>query len=175
MDYLSSLLLLCSHVASNFSSYGSSFLFPCHASHGYAVAICSNFLLGLCCHLQVASYLIFHHVIANCCYLSVCAAVLPCIFCLCLLLSSAAVIYLLLVTLLLLASIIRFCLYLLAAAILILIVQLCHIHPSHYQSKSYCSHLVRQSCVCLHPSCQISHFHFSLRVCHDVWLPHHRC
>ena len=78
MDYLSSLLLLCSHVASNFSSYGSSFLFPWPASHGYAVAICSNFLLGLCCHLQVASYLIFHHVIANCCYLSVCAAVLPC-------------------------------------------------------------------------------------------------
>ena len=88
MDYLSSLLLLCSHVASNFSSYGSSFLFPCHASHGYAVAICSNFLLGLCCHLQVASYLIFHHVIANCCYLSCvcgCAA-------LHLLLMSAAVI-----------------------------------------------------------------------------------
>ena len=26
--------------------------------------------------------------------------------------------------------------------------------------------------MCLHPSCQISHFHFSLRVCHDVWLPH---
>jgi len=76
MDYLSSLLLLCSHVASNFSSCGSSFLFPWPASHGYAVAICSNFLLGLCCHLQVASYLlqsvIFHHVIANCCYLSVC-------------------------------------------------------------------------------------------------------
>ena len=78
MDYLSSLLLLCSHVASNFSSCGSSFLFPWPASHGYAVAICSNFLLGLCCHLQVASYLIFHHVIANCCYLSVCAAVLLC-------------------------------------------------------------------------------------------------
>ena len=87
MDYLSSLLLLCSHVASNFSSYGSSFLFPWPASHGYAVAICSNFLLGLCCHLQVASYLIFHHVIANCCYLSVCDCAALLIFCLCLLLS----------------------------------------------------------------------------------------
>jgi len=48
-------LLRC-HVASNFSS-GSSFLFPWPASHGYAVAICSNFLLGLCRHLQVACYL----------------------------------------------------------------------------------------------------------------------
>jgi len=90
-DYLSSLLLLCSHVASNFSSSGSSFLFPCPASHGCAVAICSNFLLGLCCHLQVASYLlqsvIFHHVIANCCYLSVCDCAALLIFCLCLLLS----------------------------------------------------------------------------------------
>ena len=53
-----SLLLLCSLVASNFSSSGSSFLFPCPASHGCAVAICSDFLLGLCCHLQVASYLV---------------------------------------------------------------------------------------------------------------------
>jgi len=62
-------LLRC-HVASNFSSSGSSFLFPWPASHGYAVAICSNFLLGLCRHLQVACYLCNQwsstNVIANC-------------------------------------------------------------------------------------------------------------
>ena len=47
-------------------------------------------------------------------------------------------------------------------------------YPNQCQSKSNCSHIVRQCCACHHLSCQISHFHFLFRVCHDVWLPHHQ-
>ena len=84
--------LLCCHVASNFSTTaGSSFLFPAcwPASRGCAVATCSNFLPGLCRHLQVACYLvqsvIFHHVIANCCLI---ISILSLLLSVCLLVST---------------------------------------------------------------------------------------
>ena len=47
-------------------------------------------------------------------------------------------------------------------------------YPNQCQSKSNCSHIVRQCCACHHLSCQISHFYFLFRVCHDEWLPHHQ-
>ena len=47
-------------------------------------------------------------------------------------------------------------------------------YPNQCQSKSNCSHIVRQCRACHHLICQISHFHFLFRVCHDVWLPRHQ-